>query len=247
MFGLYSFASPAGLSTQRVWAVMLQLLQVARVPFATRSAEMTELGRTAQAWNWFKMMKRRSVLLWDQITSENTDSSLFRSLEIWSVALFFHLSVSRSEATADLQNTITLELLTSPNVTRQFGNMSLKWGGRNTSPQVPVDCKKWSSVTYAVSPWRCSQSHCNTGSPSTAAEPAGRAVFLPALTHRYKLTQANRWHLATGSAQAQLLLGTTLTRSIWTWQERLQRVGCSAEEQRWVPLGSRLFFRLFKQ
>lgn len=38
-----------GLGAGRVFAVTLQLLQVARVPFVTRGAEMTEVGRTAEA------------------------------------------------------------------------------------------------------------------------------------------------------------------------------------------------------
>lgn len=66
---------------------------VARVPFATHGAEMTGVGTTAEAWNWFKVMKRRSVFLWDQATSENTNCSLFPT-ETWSVPLFFILLFS---------------------------------------------------------------------------------------------------------------------------------------------------------
>lgn len=227
---------------------MLLPLHVAWVLFATRSAEMTEVGRTAQAWNWFKMMKRRSVLLWDQITSENTDSSLFRSLEIWSIALFFHLPVSRSEATPDLQNTITWELFTSPKVTRQFGNTSLQRGGGNTSPRVPVDCKKWSAVTYAVSLWRCSQSHCNTqGHPAQQQNQLGRAMFLPALTHRYTQTQSSHsW---------QLVQPKTSTGLEPPWHTAFEhgRKWPEAAERRMLSRGGtlgstgpRLFFRLFK-
>lgn len=60
--------NPQGWGRKGVTA-MLQLLQVARVPFATHGAEMTGVGRTAEAWNWFEMMKicfsLRSSHIWE--------------------------------------------------------------------------------------------------------------------------------------------------------------------------------------
>lgn len=108
---------------------MPQLLQVAQVPFATHGAEMTGVGRTAEAWNWFKM-KWRSVFLWDQTTSENTNSSLFPPPKSDPYHCFSssYFLVWKPKPTY----TITHEFFTWPNDIRQFAESS--WNGEDKMP-----------------------------------------------------------------------------------------------------------------
>lgn len=144
---------------------MPQLLQAARVPFATRGAEMTGMGRTAQAWNCFKMMKWRSVFLWDQTTSENTNSSLFPP-EVWSVPLFFTLLFSCLETKTYLYYYPRVFHLTKRH--QAVCSKFLKWRGQNASLPIPPDCEIQSTTTCPVPFWTCSPS-CSKSGPLSSS------------------------------------------------------------------------------
>lgn len=129
-------------------------------PMVLRWQEWVELPKHEIGLKWW-----RSVFLWDQATSENTNSSLF-PVAIWSVPLFFILLFSCLETKTYLYYYPWVFHLTKCH--QALCSKFLKWRGQNASLAIPPDCEIQSTMTYPVPFWRCSQVTVSQGHSAAA-------------------------------------------------------------------------------
>lgn len=99
------------------------------------------------------------------------------------------------------------KFFTWQHIIRQFDNRFSKRRGRNTSLRAPLDGKRWSTVTYAASLWRCS-----TGPPNSSRTDQVEQRFWQCWhTTIDNLIQP---HPTACSVQAWQLLGDILTQHL---------------------------------